>query len=151
MGLLSIDLDGFKLVNDTYGHPAGDRLLKLLADDAIKENLRPYDIACRPGGDEFAVILPHASADQAETIAERILMSLAHPFFVKSAELTVTTSIGIALSESLAKRKDSPETLLQDADAAMYKAKETGRARFVVFTQALRDLASERLELETAQ
>src|SRR5205823_1256216 len=138
VAVLFLDLDRFKSVNDNFGHATGDHLLSAVAD-RLREAVRSDDLLARLGGDEFVVICREISyPGEAETIAERILMSLAHPFFVKSAELSVTTSIGIAISESLAKRKDSPETLLQDADAAMYKAKEQGPGRYALFDRSMK-------------
>jgi len=153
VAVLFLDLDRFKSVNDNYGHAMGDHLLTAVAD-RLREAVRGQDLLARLGGDEFVVICHDISYHgEAETIAERILLSLAHPFFVKNGELAVSTSIGIALSDITARgRKESAETLLSDADAAMYRAKEQGPGRYALFDRSMkadrvnRDKAAKRLE-----
>lgn len=128
LALLEIDLDGFKLVNDTYGHPTGDRLLKLLADRAILGSIRPYDVAGRPGGDEFAVILPHTTAPQALIVAERIrdaVMSC-DTSVAGVPKGTVAASIGVSHFPTDGVRR---EDLVDTADNALYFAKYLGRNR----------------------
>lgn len=121
-------LDGFKMVNDTYGHPTGDKLLKLLADRAIPSSVRPYDIACRPGGDEFAVILPHTTASQALVVAERMRDAVAQcdTALVGVPKGTVAASVGVAHFPSDAINRDD---LVETADNALYFAKYLGRNR----------------------
>src|SRR5581483_3330609 len=128
LGLLEIDLDGFKLVNDTFGHPTGDRLLRLLAQRAILASIRPYDIACRPGGDEFAVILPHATAQQAMAVAERIRLAVARCDTTAAGvpRGMVKASIGVAHFPTDGLRR---EDLVETADNALYLAKYLGRDR----------------------
>src|SRR5688572_27664040 len=128
LALLEIDLDGFKLVNDTYGHPTGDKLLKLLADRAVLESIRPYDVACRPGGDEFAVILPHTTPAQALIIAERIRDAVAQcdTTLIGVPKGTVAASVGVANFPSDAINRDD---LVETADNALYFAKYLGRNR----------------------
>ncbi|HET7771784.1 MAG TPA: diguanylate cyclase [Chloroflexota bacterium] len=128
LALLEIDLDGFKMVNDTYGHPTGDKLLQLLADRAVLNSIRPYDVACRPGGDEFAVILPHTSAANAVIIAERIRDAVAQTdtSVIGVPKGTVAASVGVAHFPSDAINR---EDLVETADNALYFAKYLGRNR----------------------
>jgi diguanylate cyclase (GGDEF)-like protein/PAS domain S-box-containing protein len=127
--LLSVDLDGFKAVNDTYGHAAGDELLRRTAD-VLRGRLRETDMAARMGGDEFAVLLPAAGPDEAAIVATDLLREVREV----SAELgdpagvRRTASIGIAFLEA---SDDTPEKLLRRADVAMYEAKAAGGNRFV--------------------
>jgi diguanylate cyclase (GGDEF)-like protein len=130
--LLFIDLDGFKTVNDTLGHAAGDELLTIAAQ-RITSQLRPTDVAGRFGGDEFTVLtcdLPDTRA--ASVVASRIIRALSEPMLVAGRSLTVGASVGIATT-----LPDSPEPadLLRRADIAMYRAKRNGRGRYEVFTQ----------------
>ena len=125
--LLMIDLDHFKNFNDNYGHQTGDSVLRSVAD-VIKKSARNADICCRYGGEEFAVILPDTKANDAEVLAERIhkyvaRVSLKQP----TGRLPITVSIGI----SCANRKESvePTQLIEEADRALYLAKENGRNR----------------------
>jgi diguanylate cyclase (GGDEF)-like protein/PAS domain S-box-containing protein len=145
VAVLFLDLDRFKVVNDSLGHAAGDRIL-VEVGDRLAGASRPGDTVARFGGDEFVVLceeLPHD--DRAVAIAERFAEALAPPFAYRGRELSLTASVGIASSiESDA----DPAALLRDADAAMYRAKERGRARFELFDNALRDRAVERLDLE---
>ncbi|WP_051450443.1 sensor domain-containing diguanylate cyclase [Actinospica robiniae] len=130
--LLFIDLDGFKSVNDTLGHAAGDELLAIAAQ-RITSQLRPSDIAGRFGGDEFTVLLTSLSdARAATTVASRIIRALSDPIRVAGRSLNVGASVGIAMT-----LPDLPEPvdLLRRADMAMYQAKRNGRGRYEVFTQ----------------
>jgi diguanylate cyclase (GGDEF)-like protein len=120
--LLLLDLDRFKEVNDTLGHPVGDRLLVTFAD-RLRGSVRPTDTVARLGGDEFAVILPGADVAEARAVAERIAASLVAPVVVDGHPLQLAASIGICLHP--AQGRDA-ETLLQLADVAMYVAKEAG-------------------------
>jgi diguanylate cyclase (GGDEF)-like protein len=120
--LLLLDLDRFKEVNDTLGHPAGDQLLITFAD-RLRGSVRPTDTVARLGGDEFAVILPGADVAEARAVAERIAASLVAPAVVHGHPLRLAASIGICLHP--AQGRDA-ETLLQLADVAMYVAKEAG-------------------------
>jgi diguanylate cyclase (GGDEF)-like protein len=126
-------------VNDTYGHAAGDLLLTNVAE-RLRSAVRGEDLLARLGGDEFVVVCQEVSyAGEAETIAERLLLALGHPFFVKDAELSVSASVGISFSDPLARgRKDSADTLLHDADAAMYRAKGQGPGRYTVFDRSMK-------------
>jgi diguanylate cyclase (GGDEF)-like protein len=145
VGLLFVDLDRFKVVNDALGHEAGDSVLVDVAD-RLSQTLRRGDTVARLGGDQFVVLCENLlSRQQAEAIAQRLMKALKLPFRTESGAIVLSASIGVAIGTDA---KSDAVGLLRDADAAMYKAKEAGRARFVVFTQALRDLATERLELE---
>jgi diguanylate cyclase (GGDEF)-like protein/PAS domain S-box-containing protein len=146
VGVLFMDLDGFKTINDSLGHEAGDRLLVTVAE-RLRKRLRPEDVLARFGGDEFAVLLEEV-ADASETIrvAQRIAESLREPFTVNDHQVNLSTSVGIALGS--AHTNDDPEGMLRNADAAMYKAKEQGLGCYAVFDPAMQTRAQERLELE---
>ena len=146
VGVLFVDLDRFKVVNDALGHDAGDKVLVDVAD-RLSQTMRRGDTVARLGGDEFVVLCENLlNPEQAEAIAERLMKALKLPFRTESGAIVLSASVGVAIGSDV---KSDAVGLLRDADAAMYKAKEAGRARFVVFTQALRDLATERLELES--
>ncbi|HEY5334639.1 MAG TPA: EAL domain-containing protein, partial [Mycobacteriales bacterium] len=142
--LVYCDLDGFKSVNDSLGHSAGDALLCEVAA-RLRGCVRPDDIITRPGGDEFAVVLTgEVSADDGVQIAERIIDGLAAPFRVAGHELYVGVSVGIALPGE----DPQVERLLRDADLAMYHAKNDGRGRYSVYDPAMHEAVVSRLELE---
>ncbi|OBS08856.1 bifunctional diguanylate cyclase/phosphodiesterase [Acidihalobacter prosperus] len=144
LALLFIDLDRFKEVNDTLGHPVGDLLL-IEAAERISACVRESDTVARLGGDEFTVILGHiAETRDAERIAQHILAALSVPFTFGRDSAYVTASIGITLYP-----EDSTdlEQLLRNADQAMYAAKSAGRNRLSYFTQALQESAQHRLRL----
>jgi diguanylate cyclase (GGDEF)-like protein len=145
VGVLFMDLDGFKNVNDSLGHEAGDELLVAVAE-RLKNRLRPEDVLARFGGDEFAVLLEEAAdASEAVRVAQRIVESLREPLTVDRHRLTISTSVGIALDTA---HTNGPEGMLRDADAAMYRAKEQCPGRYAVFDPAMHARAQERLELE---
>ena len=126
VALMFIDLDGFKAVNDTHGHAAGDLLLQAVAG-RIQACLREGDLLFRMGGDEFTAVLARVvSADDAETVARRVLAAVAQPVTVAGAAATVGASIGIALYPTDAA---APDGLLRLADDAMYRAKAAGKGR----------------------
>ena len=141
-----IDLDRFKLVNDTLGHVTGDLLLKQVAE-RLTASLRPSDTVARLSGDEFAVILPELSSPQnAGYVAQKILRALAAPYDLDGNEVFVTVSIGITLYPT---DSDDIETLIRDADAAMYGAKAAGRNNYQYYTESMNARAAEKLQLET--
>ena len=143
---LFVDLDNFKLINDSLGHQMGDELLIVVAE-RLRASLRAEDTLARMGGDELAILIEDV-ADEAEVIAvaERILDALSTPFQIGRQSLFTTASIGIALSGQTV---DQPSSLLRNADLALYQAKAQGKARWAVFDPGLNDVAHERLELET--
>jgi diguanylate cyclase (GGDEF)-like protein len=143
---LFIDLDDFKTVNDSLGHPAGDELLVAVAD-RLRLSLRVYDTPARLGGDEFAVLIDDAeSMDVVIEIAERVLASLSDPFKVAATEVFVRASIGVATSHEGGRRT---EDLLRNADLAMYRAKDLGKGRFELFEPEMHALAMHRHELKS--
>src|SRR6185503_19349730 len=134
LGVLFIDLDEFKIVNDTLGHAAGDELLKATAD-RLKATLRPGDSVARISGDEFAVLLGElANAADAAIVAQKINSALSEPFQIYGQEVVITASNGIATYPA-----DGPDAdaLLAAADAAMYRAKQSGRNAYQFFTSDL--------------
>ena len=145
VSVLFLDFDHFKLVNDSLGHGAGDELLCALAA-RLDETLRMGDTVARFGGDEFVIICEGLEGPyEAVEIAERTQRALARPFAVGGAEHFVTASIGIAVSDGSGQRA---EDLIRDADAAMYRAKERGRACSELFDERMRDRATARLRTE---
>jgi diguanylate cyclase (GGDEF)-like protein/PAS domain S-box-containing protein len=145
VALLFLDLDRFKVVNDSLGHDAGDELL-IEAARRISRVLRPGDIVARLGGDEFVVVCRDVTdAQQASAIALRITTALeSTPIVLGNGELSITASVGVALSDGEAAH---PESLLRDADAAMYRAKDLGRARLELFDESMRRHHSGRREV----
>ncbi|WP_079435393.1 diguanylate cyclase [Zoogloea sp. LCSB751] len=127
-GLMFVDLDRFKPVNDAYGHAIGDKLL-IAATARMRECLREADTLARMGGDEFVVLLPHIDVPlDARRVAERILSALSHPFEVDGLQLQISASIGIGLFPD---HGDDDVSLMKSADNAMYRAKDEGRACLV--------------------
>jgi diguanylate cyclase (GGDEF)-like protein/PAS domain S-box-containing protein len=147
VAVMFLDLDSFKLVNDTLGHSLGDELLKVIST-RLKSVLREEDTIARMGGDEFTVLVANISSpDDAPFIAQKVLDIVAQPARVEGHELYVTTSIGIALYPN---DGDSAESLLKNADNAMYRAKELGRNLYQLCTPEMNRRANERLSLENA-
>ena len=146
MAVLFLDLDGFKSINDSMGHPSGDRLL-CEAASRLSACLRDSDTVARLGGDEFVVILPRViGATEIETVANNIMTALARPFQIADNDVFVTASIGLTMYPE---DGSTVEELLRKADAAMYNAKDAGRARYVFFTNEIDERALERISLET--
>jgi diguanylate cyclase (GGDEF)-like protein/PAS domain S-box-containing protein len=132
VGVIFLDLDRFKLVNDSLGHATGDRLLKVVAD-RLCHAIRSGDTVARFGGDEFVVLCDEVADEAAvREVAERVAAEVARPVALSGAEVFVTGSLGVVLSGRPA---DSPDALVRDADAAMYLAKDHGRARIEVFDE----------------
>ncbi|HEY0402872.1 MAG TPA: EAL domain-containing protein [Blastococcus sp.] len=148
VAVLFCDLDRFKMVNDSLGHPAGDALLRQVGE-RLHEAVRPGDTVARLGGDEFAILCPDLADDvQAHTLAERIMAALEGPYRLEGApqELLVGTSVGVALSTYPPQTSDQ---LLREADTALYEAKRRGRNRVEVFSGRLSDTLTDRLRLES--
>ncbi len=139
-----IDLDGFKTVNDSYGHAAGDELLVVVAE-RIRSTLRDGDTCARLGGDEFAALLEDCDLDRATQVATRMLAALSGPIALSGGRVAVTASIGIVDVVAPA----TAERVLRDADLAMYEAKSSGRNRLSIYEQAMKTRMTSRLELET--
>jgi diguanylate cyclase (GGDEF)-like protein len=144
-GVLLIDLDRFKAVNDALGHPAGDALLQS-AGRRLRSALRPGDTAARLGGDEFAVLLGQPSGrDAVAAVAVRLVELLARPYIVRGQVAMVGASIGVALAPE---DGDDPDTLLSRADLALYQSKAQGRGRYSFFAPELQARAEARRTLE---
>jgi len=144
-GVLFFDCDRFKEVNDTLGHAAGDRLLVEIAQ-RLRASVRPGDVVARLGGDEFTLLLEEvAGPSEAEHVARRVLDSMAAPFSLEGREVRASASIGVVLSEP---HYEEAQDVLRDADLAMYRAKERGRARFQVFDAEMRNWAHARSGME---
>ncbi len=145
-GVMMLDLDHFKAVNDTMGHPAGDELLCETAA-RLGACVRAYDTVARLGGDEFAILLPELrSGDDLGRVASKVLEALNQPFLLDGKEVFVSCSIGIALYPSDSTEADD---LLKFADSAMYLAKRSGRSKFRFYSRELTESANERLMLES--
>ena len=144
--VLFLDLDRFKNINDSLGHTHGDLLLVAFAE-RLERTLRPLDTLARFGGDEFAILLSGMTdATDAVRVAQRIEDELSQPFVLDKNSAFATASIGIALSSS---GYDRPEDILRDADTAMYRAKENGKARYEMFDHGMHARAVSRLQLES--
>ena len=147
VGLLFVDIDRFKVVNDSLGHPAGDQILLAMAT-RLQSTLRVGDTLARFGGDEFVVLCEGLTGEvEAIGMADRIADAMVQPLSSGMGELVVTVSTGIALASS---PLVSAESLLRDADAAMYRAKDEGRARSAVFADSMRTKAIGRLNTEVS-
>jgi diguanylate cyclase (GGDEF)-like protein len=143
--VLFLDLDRFKNINDSLGHTIGDQLLVTLAR-RLENSVRDVDTVARLGGDEFAILLEGIkTSSDALYMAERVQKELASPFTLSGHEVFTTASIGVALGEA---GYEQPEDILRDADTAMYRAKESGKARYEVFDTAMHARASNLLRLE---
>jgi diguanylate cyclase (GGDEF)-like protein/PAS domain S-box-containing protein len=144
--VMFVDLDRFKTINDSLGHAVGDVLLKEVSRRLV-DQLRTGDTICRIGGDEFVLVLPQIkrTSDVAQ-VALKVIEQLSVPVMVEERELVVTPSIGIAVFPDDGR---DAETLIRNADAAMYHAKEAGRANYQFFTEQMNQAASRRLALES--
>lgn len=144
--VIFLDLDHFKLINDSLGHSAGDQLLKDMSH-RLENKLRTMDTLARLGGDEFAILLDEiADVSDATRVAERILQALQLPFIVNEREVFTTASLGIAFQTT---GFVQPEDILREADTAMYRAKSHGRSRYQIYDKVMHTQVTERMRLET--
>lgn len=147
VGVMFLDLDHFKVINDSLGHNVGDHLLKEVAC-RLQSCLRDGDTLARMGGDEFTIILGSSlKPEDPSVVASRLLASLSEPFIIEGRELFVTGSVGIS---EFPRDGSDVETLVRNADAAMYRAKEQGRNAYRWFTEELSERAMERVSVESA-
>jgi diguanylate cyclase (GGDEF)-like protein len=145
LGLMFLDVDRFKRVNDSLGHEAGDELLRIAAR-RLQGSIRESDMLFRMGGDEFTVLLENVKGpEEAAAVAARMSQALAEPIELRHHEIAATVSIGIALYP---KDDESGERLVKSADTAMYRAKDLGRNRYTFFTQEMNDRVESQLALE---
>jgi diguanylate cyclase (GGDEF)-like protein len=144
IALLLLDLDGFKAVNDSFGHAVGDELLTMVARRLIGA-VRPTDVGARLGGDEFAVLLTSVDHEQALATAHRVLEAVSTPFVLSRSTVAISASIGLV---HVCDARDSQD-LMRDADVAMYRAKSDGKSRVVSFERSMQDRVLRRLRVET--
>jgi diguanylate cyclase (GGDEF)-like protein len=145
VAVMFLDLDDFKLLNDTLGHEVGDRLLQAVAD-RLRKVLRETDTAARLGGDEFTLILYGTmTADEPAKVAQRVLDAIAEPFQLDNNDLFATGSVGISV---FPEDGDDIETMIRNADMAMYRAKAAGKNNYQFYTPAMNRQAHERMEME---
>lgn len=136
--LLLTDIDNFKRFNDTHGHQTGDQVLRLVAM-TVKQNVKAQDIACRYGGEEFAVILPRTSVEYARTVAERVRVAVAAKELVKRSSGQMLGNVTVSVGVAAWRRDDSVASLVERTDAALYAAKQGGRDRVCSETDLLAD------------
>ena len=148
VAMLFLDVDRFKLVNDTYGHTLGDAFLLAVAH-RLRTSTRPTDLVARIGGDEFVIVAGSLRGPgEAVEIAERTRKLFADPFDVRGAELATSVSIGVAIAGGGTDEGHDAESMIREADTAMYQAKESGRDTVAVFDSSMRERVSKRLDLE---
>jgi diguanylate cyclase (GGDEF)-like protein len=146
-GLIYLDLDRFKIINDTLGHGIGDGLLQQVAE-RLERNIRQNDTLARMGGDEFTLVLNELNGPQgAVRVAQKLLAAFQKPFFVDAHELYVTASIGVSVYPA---DGDTPEELLRTADNALYRSKERGRNTYQLYSNEMSAAIHERLAIENA-
>ncbi len=146
IALLFIDLDGFKFINDSLGHMAGDLLLKEVAQ-RLNSSVRRSDLVARLGGDEFTVILEGLESDDVPVVAQKILNNIGRSYCLNSGEFFISASIGIAQAPQ---QGDEGETLIRLADTAMYHAKNLGKNQYHMFTETLHQSVAEQAQLAQA-
>ncbi len=145
VGLLFVDLDDFKGINDSLGHEYGDELL-IMASERLSEAVGDSGFVARFGGDEFLVVLSPCSLALADVTAQRVVAAFSHPFSISRRDLITTSSVGVALYPEDGR---TPQTLLRNADIAMYQSKQNGRNRYCFFTARMNEEAENRLRLES--
>ncbi len=146
VAVVYLDLDGFKTINDSQGHEAGDRVLREVAA-RLSRVIRAVDTVSRHGGDEFAILIEESprALDEAETVAGRVLQTLTAPIILDGQQVVLSASIGIAIGDA----DCTASSMMRDADVAMYKAKTTGKSKWALYEPAMRTTALERLELDS--
>lgn len=145
LAVMYLDLDNFKLINDTLGHGAGDAVLKAAAS-RLEQAIGIEDVVCRLGGDEFAISLRSiSSVEDAEQVADKIIEAIGNPIMIEGQPVTTGISIGVALSPE---HGVSADTLLRHADIALYQAKSSGRGSFTIFTDGMREEVEDRRDIE---
>ncbi|HEX9023231.1 MAG TPA: EAL domain-containing protein [Geobacteraceae bacterium] len=148
LAVLFLDLDRFKVINDTLGHTVGDQLLQAVAERLKECCRRDRDTVARRGGDEFIILLPDIDTTrEAVNVAQKIINAFSYPFAVSEHELFVGASIGISIYPD---DGADCETLIRNSDMAMYRAKEQGRNRYCLFNQSMNDQAAQRLGMENS-
>ncbi len=140
-----IDLDDFKVINDTMGHEIGDKLLILLSQ-RLTDNIREYDVIARFGGDEFILMMPQTSSTQAAVVISKLLSIAEKPFYLNDKDIYVSLSIGASMYPQ---DGNSQEALLRHADTAMYKAKDEGKNCFRFFTTTMNDILQRQQSIES--
>jgi diguanylate cyclase (GGDEF)-like protein/PAS domain S-box-containing protein len=145
LSVLLLDIDHFKFVNDSMGQDVGDQLLCNVAA-RIQQSVRPGDTVSRIGGDEFVIVCDDISPAETAVTASTILVAVSEPWSVEHQEIRVTASIGVSVADG----ESTPDSLLREADAAMYRAKHHGRGRAEIFDQTLRAAAQRRLDIVSA-
>ena len=146
MAVLFLDIDGFKMINDSKGHGMGDQILQEVAERLLK-TLRKSDVIARHGGDEFIVIIEELdNCSGVELIANKIINCFQEPFHLENQDYFLTTSVGVAVYPA---DGQTPDMLIKNADIAMYKAKENGKNQYLFCTPVMKDVANEMMELST--
>ncbi|QOP45488.1 bifunctional diguanylate cyclase/phosphodiesterase [Sulfurimonas paralvinellae] len=145
LGVLFLDLDRFKEINDTYGHDVGDELLRRISQ-RLQEIVRDDDTVARIGGDEFTVILPNTDQVNVVKVVEKIFEDMKRPFILSGVDIHATFSVGISIYKQ---DGETPDILLRNADTAMYKAKDSGKNTYQFYNQQMTELVRKRLQLDT--
>jgi diguanylate cyclase (GGDEF)-like protein/PAS domain S-box-containing protein len=149
VAVLFLDIDDFKIINDSLGHAAGDEVLRAVGS-RLEDCMRPVDTAARLGGDEFAILIHEAESElKSVEIAQRLMAVLAAPISLDGRAVSIATSVGIAFSDQNMVSAQDADELLRNADAAMYMAKESGKGQYRIFEPEMHAMALARLELKS--